>query len=242
MSRHWKREVAPGFWPIPRKRFVWAIKPAPGPHRADESLPLASIVRDVLKLAKTRREAKTIIGRGEVRVDGRIIREDRYPVGLMDVLEIPAIKEAYRILPSRKGLGLAKIPAEEANVKLCKISGKTTTRGGHLQLNLHDGRSILVRIRDPRNPVEDVFKVGDSLLVSLPDQKILNHVRMEKGVLALAVKGGSMGRIGRVVEIRRGTMLSPRRIVLEDRQGSFETLYEYVFPIGTEKPLITLAA
>ncbi|MEM2969939.1 MAG: S4 domain-containing protein, partial [Candidatus Bathyarchaeia archaeon] len=76
---HLKREAAPGFWPIHRKKYVWTIKPLPGPHPIHQCLPLTLVVREILGLAKTRREAKKIVSQGKILVDGRIIHNERFP-------------------------------------------------------------------------------------------------------------------------------------------------------------------
>ena len=166
--RHLKRLAAPKFWPIPRKEFKWAVKPSPGPHPADNCLPLLVIIRDILGLAETAREARMILGQRKILVDGRVRTDYKYPVGLMDVVAIPELKKAYRCVPKLGGgLTLLEIPEEEACFKLCRIEDKTTVNGGHIQLNLHDGRNVLVRIQDPLNPVEDVYKTGDVLKLSL---------------------------------------------------------------------------
>ena len=147
-KRHLKRKPAPKIWPIPRKKFVWAVRPTPGPHPMSRCLPLALILRDILGYAKTRVEAKKIIAQGKVIVDGKVRKEELYPAGLMEVVEIPEVEKIFRILPSKKGLILHPIPKDEATFKLCRIENKTTVDGGHIQLNLHDGSNILVKVAD----------------------------------------------------------------------------------------------
>src|SRR4030042_1686301 len=145
-SKHLKRLPAPANWPIHRKEFKWVAKPKPGPHSVERSLPLLLIVREILGFVKTRNEAKIMLSAGQIKVDGRVIREDDYPVGMMDLIEISSIKKSYRILPSHKGLKLHTLQGNEKDFKLCKIVSKTTAKGGHLQLNLHDGKNVLVKI------------------------------------------------------------------------------------------------
>ena len=137
-----KRNPAPRFWPIPRKKFVWAPKPTSGPHPISNCLPLLLVIRDILGLAKTQREAKIIISQGKLLVDGRIRRDVRFPTGLMDVIHIPENKRSYRILPSKKGLILHPIEPDETKFKLSRIENKTIIKHSHLQLNLHDGTNI----------------------------------------------------------------------------------------------------
>ena len=155
-KRHLKRKPAPKFWPIHRKEFVWVVRPKPGPHPTSRCMPLALIVRDILGFAKTRKEAKTIISQGKIKVNGKLQLEELFPTGLMDVISIPEMKKTYRILPSEKGLFLHSIGSEEALFKLCRIENKTVIKGGRLQLNLHDGRNILVQVEDSQKPEGDV--------------------------------------------------------------------------------------
>ena len=73
MKKHIKRMAAPKSWAIPRKTSHWVTKPSPGPHRAERSMPLLSVVRDMLGLCDNSREARLIIGSRGITVDGRLM-------------------------------------------------------------------------------------------------------------------------------------------------------------------------
>ena len=239
-----KREVAPRFWPIPRKRFHWVVKPSPGPHPMERCIPLVLIVRDILGFAKTRREAKRIISEGKILVDGKVRRDERFPAGLMDVISIPEIGVSYRILPYKKGLYLHQIEGEEVNFKLCRVEGKTTVDGGHIELNLHDGRNVLIRVKDPRNPVEDVYRVFDVLKIGFRNgQEVLGHLRFDEGKFAIIIGGKNIGEYGRIISVERREGVKRERslVTIEDENGnSYQTTLNYIFVIGDEKPLISL--
>jgi len=241
-SKHLKRMSAPTDWPIPRKTSKWTVKPKPGGHPMEQSLPLLLIIRDILGLAKTRREVELILAEGNVKVDGKVRREDDYPVGLMDVLEISGVNTAYRLLPSpEKGLILHNIKGEETGFKLCKIMNKTTVKDGHLQLNLHDGRNILVKVTDPTHPGEDVYTVSDLLKVKVPGSEMMEHLKFDEGVLAIVTEGKNRGLWGRVVKIgREGGSHSQAITLQDDKENQFETIVDYVFPIGKGEPWISL--
>ncbi|OYT47886.1 MAG: 30S ribosomal protein S4e, partial [Desulfurococcales archaeon ex4484_42] len=66
--RHLKRLAAPDFWPILKKEYVWTVKPSPGPHPIERSIPLLIIVRDILGYAETAREARRLIAEGHFKV------------------------------------------------------------------------------------------------------------------------------------------------------------------------------
>ena len=136
-----KRMAAPKWWPIKRKENKFVIS-SRGSHEKDFSLPLLILIRDVLKIAETNREAKRIIKNGDVLVDKRKRKDPKFGLGLFDVIEIPAMKKAWRVVP-KNGLSFVEIPENEANLKICKIVDKKTLKGNKNQLNLNDGRNLL---------------------------------------------------------------------------------------------------
>ena len=86
-----KRQLAPTFWNIRRKERQFVLKASPGPHRKDKSYPLGIILRDVLNVANSMHEAKTIVSAGKIKIDGIERRDVKFPVGLMDVIELQNI-------------------------------------------------------------------------------------------------------------------------------------------------------
>jgi len=241
--RHLKRKPAPEFWPIHRKEAVWTVKPNAGPHPISRCIPLTLVLRDVLGVAKTRSEAKTIIHEEKILVDGKVQREELFPTGLMDVVSIPDVEKWYRVLPYEKGLLLHPISKDEATFKLCRIEGKTVLTGGNVQLNLHDGRNMLVKVKDPSKPEEDVFNTLDTLKVSLPNQEILGLMKLAEGAPALIVGGKNAGKHGKIVAIEQRTMQKRKNslVMVEDERGNrFQTTVDYVFVIGDKQPHISL--
>jgi len=241
--RHLKRKPAPAFWPIHRKEAVWTVKPNAGPHSIARSIPLTLVLRDMLGLAKTRGEVKAIVSREKVMVDGKVQKEELFPTGLMDVISIPDVEKWYRMLPSEKGLTLHPISRDEAGFKLCRVENKIILNGGNLQLNLHDGRNMLIRLKDPKKPEEDVFKTLDTVKIALPSQEITGHLKMTEGVPAMIVGGKNVGRHGKVVAIehREGQKRKSSLVTVEDEKGTrFQTTINYVFVVGDTKPNISL--
>ena len=241
-SKSLKRMPAPEVWPIPKKGFKWVVKSKAGPHSLGQSLPLLLILRDILHLAKTRKEAQLILFEKNVKIDGKVRTDDDYPVGLMDVIEIPSINEAYRLLPMHnRGLTLHAISGDEKEFKLCKIVNKTTVDGGHLQLNLHDGRNSLMKTADPLHNREDVYTTLDLLKVKLPSSEIISHLKFDEGVLVLVTAGKNTGRLGKVVKVKKAAGSTPLTITLEDDEANtFETITDYVFPVGKGEPWISI--
>ncbi len=228
MSRHLKRHFAPRSWKIKRKGIKFVTKPSPGPHRISMSMPLNIILRDVLGYAKSNREVKFILEKRNVTVDGIRRKDYRFPVGLFDVLSLNDIDEHFRIIIDQRGkINLIKIGGEEKNVKLCKITGKSAIKD-KIQLNLYDGKNIIVQ--------ENRYKVGDVVLLALGKKnEIKEHVGLAKNVLVYLTGGKHIGQIGKVQDI------TGKRVLYKTDSGDVvETSMKDVFPIGKDKPLITL--
>jgi small subunit ribosomal protein S4e len=230
-----KRLLAPKFWKISRKKTKWVVTPAPGPHSKFESLPLQIILRDILKVVETGREAMSVLKKGEVLVDGKLRKDAKYPAGLMDTVAVPKIKKYFRIVATADGLGLVEIPEKESKLKLCKIEDKTILRGGRVQLNLHDGKNIIV----PKG-AKDSYKTGDTLLLELPSLKIIDHIKIEPGMLGLFTHGKNSGRIGKIKEIIVTRTREPNKIVCEIDKKIVESMKDHVFVVGKSKPVISL--
>lgn len=240
--RHLKTLAAPAFWPILRKEYKWAVKPRPGPHPMERSLPLLLIVRDVLGYAKTAREARRLIAEGNFRVDGVVRRDYKFPVGFMDVIEVVKTGELYRMLPYPvKFFKLQEITRDEALIKPLRIENKTTVKGGHIQLNLFDGRNVVIRVSDPRNPVEDIYETLGTIVLSIPDSRIKGYIPFGESKIAIVIGGKAVGRVGRIKSITWGWRRESTVVTLEDPRGSlFQTSLNYVYVIGDDKPVIRL--
>jgi small subunit ribosomal protein S4e len=234
-SRHLKREMSPVSWPIHRKEKVWTIRTSSGSHSLDNSIPLLIIIRDSLGYAHNEREARFIINEKKILVDGKTVKNEKFPIGLMDVVEIPEANQIYRLLPRRKGkFVLHGIGKEESEFKLCKITGKTVVKGGNIQINLHDGRNVLLQ-----DNIED-FKVNDVIKLKIPEQEVLDHIVFKVGVQVIITGGRSQGKYGSLMNI--GDEATKNRTVdIKTSNGEeVRTLEKYVFSIGSENSLISL--
>jgi small subunit ribosomal protein S4e len=194
-------------------------------------VPLLILVRDWLRLVDNAREARSIIKAGKVWVDGRPRKDPKYPAGLFDVVTVPTLKGCWRLTPARWGLELTKIPKREAELKLCRIEGKSWTEG-KLQLNLHDGRNLLVK--------RDVYRTGDSLLLRIPKCQIVHHIKLKGGNVGLVIGGKNRGRLVRIREVIGGRISEPPRVVCEVEKTHLEVPKDYVFVVGRTRPLIKI--
>jgi small subunit ribosomal protein S4e len=225
MTRHTKRVASPVFWRAGRKNFRWITSPAPGPHSAARSIPLQVLLRDVLKLAHTGREARAIIREGKVLVDGTVRKDHKFPVGLMDVVSLPDLQKHYRAVPHESGLSIIEIPAGEASLKPVRVESKQAVRGGNVQATAHDGQNFLGL----------KASVGDTLL--LKGGKVDKQFKMKPGALCLVVRGKQAGRMGHLVE-GDGSPGKKGLARLKGNRKGFDAPFSYIMVIGDKKPVV----
>jgi small subunit ribosomal protein S4e len=231
-SKKLKRQMAPTFWGITRKakRFVITVKP--GPHSKNLSIPTAVFLRDTLKLVSTLREAKSTIYERKVTVDGVKRKSLHHGIGLMDVVELEGISDIYRLVPQDSQiLKPIKINDSEKSKKLVKVTSKTTIKNGKTQIGFHDGRSLIT---------DKALSVGDSCLIQVPEQKILDVIKLEKGSQVIVIKGVNTGQIGSIEDIKEGTFMLPKRVLIALGERKIEIPATLVMLVGKDKPVIQI--
>lgn len=231
-SKKLKRQMAPLFWGITRKEPRFVVTVRPGGHPKHAAIPTAVFLRDTLKLVNTLREAKSVIYGGKVKVDGITRRSLHHGIGLMDVVELEGIPDLYRLVP--KGAMVMqpiKIQESEKTKKLVKVTTKTTTRGSKTQIGFHDGRSL---ISDTK------ASVGDTCIIQIPEGKILDLIKLEKGCHVIVTSGVNAGQVGKVVEIKEGTFVLPRRALVNIGKREIEIPVDLIMAVGIDKPAIQI--
>lgn len=230
MKKQLKRLTIPRSWSLPKKRHKWATKAQPGPHSQETSLPLVIIIRDYLKLCDTASEAKKILANRSILVDQKVVTKAKFPVGFMDVISIPRMNTHYRLMLNKNGkLVLVKTDLANSRWKLVRIENKVNVKGGKFQLNLHDGRNILLE--------KNAYSTNDILKIELPSQKIIGHHVMAEGSLAILTGGAHQGDVLKIEEIEIRKSTNPNMVHFED---GISTILDYVFVVGKTKPEVTI--
>ena len=226
-KNHMARLAAPKTWPIKRRGSTFVTKQNAGPHNLAMSIPLNILLKEVMMIAKNTREAKKLLASNEVAIDCRQRKDIRFPVGIFDTLQFSNTNECFRVSLSKKGkIILARIKKEESSLKPAKITGKSMV-SGKLQLNLYDGKNI--------SAGSGSYNVGDTLLISLPEQKIVKHLKLGKKSTIFLTGGKHIGETGAIEDIVQD------KIIYRDSSGNLvETSKKYAFVVGDEKPLVTL--
>jgi len=225
---HLKRLASPKTWPIAKKKLTFVARPNPGPHKLEHQIPISVFLRDMTGIVGSQKEVKFILHNKDCLIDGSVCHDNKRPVGLMDVVSLPKIKTFFRVsINTKNKLVALKINEKESSLKVSKILKKTTLKKGKIQLNTLDGRSILV---DDASK----FAVGDSLVLNLPDQKIVDHLPLAIGATIFLEAGRHVGIIGEVVAFENSV------VVVKAGDDVFKTKKSYALVVGKEKPIITL--
>ena len=174
------------FWPVAKKGTKYVAKSS---HNNSNSVPLAVLMRDVLKLVRTTKELKKVLNEKQIKVSGKEIRDTNYPIGLFDM--ITAGDKTFRVILG----GNKKFKMEESKddgTKVIKIVGKKNLGKKGIQFNLMDGRNVLSN---------EKANVGDSVIYNYNDAKISKIIKMDKGSEGFVIKGKHAGVRGKIVDI-----------------------------------------
>ncbi len=227
-KRSLKRLASPKTWPIKRKENTWVTRSYPGGQSLDRGIPLNILFKNLLKITKTTRETKQVLKDGKILIN-KIPRKDyKFHVGLFDIIDLPD-KKSYRLLFSKKGkFTLHPIKDEPL---IYKITNKTLLKNKKIQLNLHNGKNILID--------KDSYKVGDTITL---DEKnnTKHHLKFEKNVLIYLLGGKHISEVVKLQEIHKVQGSQQDRIEVKLDKKVFNTLKEHSFVIGKEKPIISL--
>jgi small subunit ribosomal protein S4e len=220
-----KRQMIPRVVKIPRKMYFWGATSAAGPHKKNASVPLLHILRDYLSIGEKEREITRILNNKFISVDGKVIKEKKYPAGFMDLISIKEQKSSYRVLYDRLGR-LVLIPEkdENSNIKPRKVLNKFTVKGGKTMIVCHDGYNYLTESK--------AISTGDVLIFNTKDKKIDGTIKLQEGSRVFLTGGNHVGSIATVKGIDISKSSESNLISMEE---GFATIEEYVFPIGNLK-------
>lgn len=222
-EKHLKRLAAPATWLVGRKERKFIARPK-GSYSMEMGMPLITVLKEVLKLVSTRKEGKRVLNSKEILVNGIRRKEEKFMIGLMDVLGIKETGQSYRMLLDNNGkLRMVPIEGTEASVKLCKIIGKRAVKNAKMQLSLHDGRSLI--------GAADKF-TGDTVVLELPKGNVTQYLKLESGCHAYLIGGSNVGRTGIVDNI------SSDKVTVKIGDSVVEAAKRFVFVIGKDKPLL----
>ena len=217
---HIKKSEMNKAWPIPRKgrgkRFV-----AVPSHATSKGISLLFLLRDVLKIARTRKEAKYMTLNGMVKVNNIVRTDENFPVQVFDSVSLEKAKLNYRLEIKNRKFALQEISAKDAETKIVKIVGKKVLGKDNMQMNLDDGQNILTK---------EKFSVGDSVVLNSKEKKVVGVLPLKEGAKIEIIAGKHAGEKGKLVAFEELVRGKNYLIKLEDREVSLP--YKTILVIG----------
>ncbi|MDO8517204.1 MAG: S4 domain-containing protein [Nanoarchaeota archaeon] len=203
---HLKRNKMPIVWPIRRKGTKYI---AVASHSRTKSIPVLFILRDMLGLVQTRKEAKYFVLNGNVKINNKIRKDEKFPVLFFDTLSFEKTKKNYRLEIVNKKYKLKEISDAEANKKIVKIIGKKIIDKNKIQMNLEDGQNFFMK---------EKFALGDSVIVDTKQNKVEKILELKIGAKLLIIGGKHLGESGKLKEIIPFEREKKYKIQLKDKE------------------------
>jgi len=207
---HIKKTQMPKSWPVPRKGRGKRYVAVPS-HATSKGISLLFLLRDVLKLVKTRKEARYMTLNGMVEVNNKVRKDENFPVQVFDTVNLDKAKLNYRLEIVNKKFSLAKISAKDAETKIVKIAGKKVLGENKIQMNLDDGQNFLTK---------EKFSVGDSVVLNTKEAKIVKVLSLKEGAKIEVILGKHAGEKGELVGFEELVRGRTYKIKLEDKTVS----------------------
>jgi len=216
---HIKKTQMPKSWPMPRKgkrkRFV-----AIPSHATSKGISLLFLLRDVLKVAETRKEARHMTLNGMVKVNNKVRHDENFPVQVFDIVNLSPRDDSgepekaminYKLEIINKKFSLVEVSGEDADVKIVKIRGKKVIGKDKIQMNLDDGQNIITK---------EKFSVGDSAVLNTKENKIEKILPLKEGAKVEIIIGKHAGEKGTLEGFSELTRGQNYIIKLEDKTVS----------------------
>lgn len=211
---HMKRHKSPKNWPIARKGTMFVVKPSSG-----KGIPLLIVLRDLLKLAKNRKEVKKAIHENKILLNNQKVKSEKTALTLFDTLSILPLNKHYKLTLSEKGkFQMEEIDKKEANTKFAKIINKRILKGKKTQINLSDGRNFLSEIKCNTN---------DSVLINFENKKIEKCISLNEKSKAVVFAGKHAGETGKIESFDSSKKIA----VVDDGKNKINVLIKQLMAI-----------
>jgi len=189
---HLKRSAMPKTWPLPRKGTKYIIMPH-GPYGMS-GIPIAILLKTALKIADNLNQIKEILNEKQVLVNGKVVKDPKFSVGVFDIITIHKLKMNYLVTIENKKITMKEISAADAKNKFCKVIGKNKLAKGKIQINLYGGRNILT---------DEKVRINDSIILNLEKNKIMKILPLKEGFFAKVIGGKHIGASGEIKKIEK---------------------------------------
>lgn len=227
-SQHLKRHKAPTSWKIKRKNITFIAKPKSGSHKREYVVSLVVLLRDILNFAETSKEVKLILNDGQVLVNGKQVKDVRYPVGIFDVFEIKSIDKKYVVLFDE--FGKIKLVSQKDDLIYLKVSQKSILKNSQFQISFMNGFNILVEKKK-----FDLINVNDSVVFDFVKKQVVKILNLKKDCFVYFFNGKFTGCFGEVEGFVNYNGVSKDVAEVKINGLKQSTAKDYLFVLGNDK-------
>lgn len=203
---------SPAYYAISKKHNKYTTKQTCGKHSKERSIPLLLFIRDKLNLSDRKVEIIKIIKQGFIRVNGKIIKDYRFPIGLNDIINIDKLNKSYKVsIDTKSHFAFEEIKGNETLSRICKVIRKYKVKNDIIMIGLHDGTNI--------KGSKDI-NVNDSVIIT-NDKKISKVLALKKNAKCFIISGVHVGNIGTLNEIKN--LENKKQVIIKKENNEFET-------------------
>ncbi len=216
-NRHIKRLASSKYVKVNRKATSYIVKPNPGRHVKGSNIALITVLKEKLNVVDTTSEALKVLRFGKISVNGKIVKDGKFPIGFNDVVSVLPSKEHFAVHVGKGGT----FAISKEHALPFKVIGKYITKDNKTMIRLHNGNVM--------GAPEGVM-VNDSVV--LENGKATKVISMKAGSKCLVFNGTHSSEHGTIKEITKGTATVDATVTIDDGSRTFETLLENVIAIG----------
>ncbi len=210
---HLKRQKIPRKWPIQRKGTKYVVNPL---FNFRGGVPILIFLRDMLGVAKNRKEVKSALHNKNILLNDRVVRDDKHTVLLLDKVSILPSKKYYELNLSDSGKFMAQETDEKnSHHKVSKVIDKKTLKGKKVQVNLRDGRNYLFK-----EPV----KINDSVVIDFKSKKVAKQLPLKEKANVLVFAGKHTGKKGKINKVEE----DKKMVEIETKEGKVNVLIKQI--------------
>lgn len=187
---HQKINVIPKSWPIERKNRTFVVRSV---HFQIQGIPLLVAMRDILHAVANRKELKMLIRDNKIKVNGKVVKDDKFPLVLMSVLSFG--DKNYKVLMNdKRKFSFKEIHGNDAKEITLKVIGKKILKKGNVQFNLFGGYNFIGG--------KDI-DIGDSVVLDLEKNDVKKTLKLEKGSHVMVIGGRHTGKTGMIKHLEK---------------------------------------
>lgn len=197
---HIKRFNIKKTWDVPKKERPWIVKSNPG-KKSLLSIPLETLLKEVSDIASTKKEVLYLLSKG-VYLNGKRIKDRRFPIGLFDVLSFESEKgdgKYYRLTFNGGKLSLKLVDKKEKDLSILKIISKNK-----ISRKIKKGKEVGFNygLIDSSNYFTDEsFSTDGSFVYNHNKKEKVDYLPLEKGTKVMIISKKHIGKVGTVEEV-----------------------------------------